>query len=153
MKTEPDTFGIDDLERVNVEPWSGVRNYQARNTMRDHMRVGDRVLFYHSSVDPPGVAGLARIHRTGVVDLTQFDAASPYYDPTSTREAPRWICVDVVFERKLPALIPLGDLRGNRALDGMVLLARGSRLSVQPVTADQYRVVVAMAKPSRQKRT
>ncbi|MEZ4403514.1 MAG: EVE domain-containing protein [Kofleriaceae bacterium] len=145
MKSEPDAFGIDDLARVDIEPWTGVRNYQARNFMRDQMKVGDRVLFYHSNAAPPGVAGLARVHRTGVVDATQFDPDSPYHDPASTRDAPRWVCVDVKFERKLARLIPLDELRANPALDGMVLLQKGSRLSVQPVSAAHYRAVVAMA--------
>jgi len=146
MKTEPDTFGIDDLARVKLEPWSGVRNFQARNLMRDEMRVGDEVLFYHSSVAPPGVAGLARVCRTGVVDQTQFDAASPYHDPKSRREAPTWICVDVEFVEKLPRLVPLEELRGMAALADMPLLRRGMRLSVQPATADQYKRIVAAAR-------
>ncbi|MBK9036049.1 MAG: EVE domain-containing protein [Myxococcales bacterium] len=144
MKTEPDTFGIDDLERVKTEPWTGVRNYQARNFMRDQMKVGDAVLFYHSSCAPPGVAGLARVARTGVVDVTQFDPASPYYDPGSKAAEPRWICVDVAFERKLARLLPLDELRANPVLEGMPLFQRGMRLSVQPVSPAHYRAVVAM---------
>lgn len=149
MKTEPETFGIDDLARVKVEPWTGVRNYQARNFMRDQMKVGDRVLFYHSNATPPGVAGLAVVKRTGVVDATQFEPSSPYYDPASKREAPRWICVDVEFVEKLPRLIALDELRGNPALAGMVLLQKGSRLSVQPVKPEEYEAVVAMVKGTR----
>lgn len=145
MKSEPDAFGIDDLVRVKVEPWTGVRNYQARNFMRDQMRVGDRVLFYHSNATPPGVAGLARVARTGVVDATQFDPASPYYDPASRPDEPRWICVDVELERKLPRLVALDELRASPALAGMLVLARGQRLSVQPVEAAHYKAIVAMA--------
>jgi predicted RNA-binding protein with PUA-like domain len=145
MKTEPETFSIDDLARVKVEPWTGVRNYQARNLMRDQMQVGDRVLFYHSNAEPSGVAGLATIHRTGVVDETQFDPASPYHDPASRRDEPRWICVDVAFEHKLPRLIPLAELREVPALADMVLLRKGSRLSVQPVTPAEYALIVKLA--------
>jgi predicted RNA-binding protein with PUA-like domain len=148
MKTEPETFSIDDLERVKVEPWTGVRNFQARNLMRDQMQVGDAVLFYHSSCDPPGVAGLARVVRTGVVDATQFDPDSKYYDPTSKREAPKWICVDVEFVQKLPALIPLATLRATKALADMPLLRRGMRLSVQPVSPKQYEKVLALGAPT-----
>ena len=151
MKTEPDTFGIDDLARVKVEPWTGVRNYQARNFMRDQMKVGDRVLFYHSNATPPGVAGLAVVKRTGVVDATQFEPSSPYYDPGSKRDSPRWICVDVEFVEKLPRLIALDELRANPALDGMVLLQKGSRLSVQPVSPAHYKAVLAMAKKAAPK--
>jgi len=146
MKSEPDTFGIDDLVRVGVEPWTGVRNYTARNFMRDQMKVDDLALFYHSSVDPPGVVGIARIARTGVVDETQFDPASPYYDPGSKRDAPRWICVDVAFVEKLPRQVALDELRANPALAGMLVLQRGMRLCVQPVSPAHYKAIVAMAK-------
>jgi len=146
MKTEPDGFGIDDLVRVKVEPWTGVRNYMARNLMRDQMQVGDPVLFYHSSADPSGVAGLARIKTTGVVDATQFEPSSKYYDPDSKRDAPRWICVDVELVEKLPRLVALSELRATPALDGMMLLQRGARLSVQPVSAAHYDVIVAIAR-------
>jgi predicted RNA-binding protein with PUA-like domain len=144
MKSEPDAFGIADLERVKIEPWTGVRNYQARNFMRDQMQVGDDVLFYHSSCEPPGVAGLARIVRTGVVDDTQFDPRSKYHDPDSPRDEPRWICVDVEFVERFPDVIPLDVLRATPGLEDMVLLRRGSRLSVQPVSEAEYGVIVAM---------
>lgn len=146
MKSEPDAFGIDDLARVRVEPWTGVRNYQARNHMRDGMQVGDLVLFYHSNATPPGVAGLARIVRTGVVDATQFDPASTYYDPGSKRDDPRWICVDVEYVETLPRLVALDELKASAALDGMLVVQRGSRLSVQPVSAAHYQTIVAMAR-------
>jgi predicted RNA-binding protein with PUA-like domain len=146
MKSEPDAFGIADLERVRVEPWTGVRNYQARNHMRDGMKVGDAVLFYHSNAEPSGVAGLARVVRTGVVDVTQFDPESKYYDPGSTRADPRWICVDVEYVETLPRLVALDELRANPALADMLLLRRGMRLSVMPVSAAHYRAVVAMAR-------
>jgi predicted RNA-binding protein with PUA-like domain len=143
MKTEPDGFSIDDLKRVKVEPWTGVRSFQARNLMRE-MAVGDEVLFYHSSCEPPGVAGLARVVKTDVVDATQFDPDSKYYDPTSKRDDPRWTCVEVGFVKKLPALLPLSTLREQKALAKMLLLRRGMRLSVQPVTPKEYAAIVKL---------
>jgi len=142
MKTEPDAFSISDLERVGVEPWSGVRNKMARNFMRK-MQIGDRVLFYHSSTEPPGVAGLADVERTGVVDETQFDPASPYFDPTSKRESPVWDCVDVRYVSKLPHYVSLARIRADAALADMMLL-KWSRLSVMPVTDAQYQRIVAL---------
>lgn len=144
MKTEPDTFSIADLARVRVEPWTGVRNYVARNYMRA-ASVGDDVLIYHSSCEPPGVVGLARVARTGVVDETQFDPASPYYDPRSSRDKPLWDCVEVEYVETLPRQVPLDELRGERAL-GTMILFRWSRLSVQPVTPAQLAKIVAMAR-------
>jgi predicted RNA-binding protein with PUA-like domain len=143
MKTEPDTFGIADLERVRVEPWTGVRSRIARNHMRA-MQVNDAVLFYHSSCSPPGVAGVARVARTGVVDPTQFDPTSPYHDPRTTREAPTWDCVEVEYVATLPRLVSLAELKAERSLRDM-LLFRWSRLSVQPVTPAHYAKIVAMA--------
>jgi predicted RNA-binding protein with PUA-like domain len=144
MKTEPDTFSIDDLERVRVEPWTGVRNYTARNSMRDGMQVGDGVLFYHSSATPPGVAGLAVVSRTGVVDATQFEPSSPYYDPSSKRDAPRWICVDVEFVEKLPRLIAArraarqpGPRRHGPPAEGLAAVgAAGERRALQGRAGD-----------------
>src|SRR6187402_2883190 len=143
MKSEPDEFSIDDLERVRVEPWSGVRNYMARAHMRK-MRVGDEVLFHHSSVDPPGVAGLARVVRTNVLDEKQFDRESPYHDPKATRERPIWDCVDVEYVGKLPHFVSMDRLRAEPACAGMLVLKRGMRLSVQPVTPEEYAAVVAL---------
>jgi predicted RNA-binding protein with PUA-like domain len=146
MKTEPETFSIDDLARVKVEPWTGVRNFTARNLMRDQMKVGDPVLFYHSSTDPTGVAGLARVHRTGVVDATQFDPRSKYHDETADPDDPRWICVDVEFVEKFASVVRLSDLREVPALADMVLLRKGMRLSVQPVTPAEYRTIVKLGR-------
>jgi predicted RNA-binding protein with PUA-like domain len=143
MKTEPETFGIADLERVRVEPWTGVRSKFARNHMRA-MQVGDEVLFYHSSCNPPGVAGLARVVQTAIVDETQFDPASPYFDEKSTREAPIWDCVAVEYVATLPRLVALPELRAERSLKDMMLF-KWSRLSVQPVTDAHYDTIVAMA--------
>lgn len=141
MKTEPASFSIDDLKRLKRDAWSGVRNYQARNFMKE-MRVGDNVLFYHSSTQPPGIAGLAKVVAEAHPDETQFDKKSHYFDPRSTKAKPMWHCVDVGFVKKFPRLIPLEELRGIKALKGMVLLQRGSRLSVQPVTEKEFEVII-----------
>jgi predicted RNA-binding protein with PUA-like domain len=145
MKSEPEDFSITDLATVKRAAWTGVRNYQARNHMRS-MKVGDRALFYHSSAEPPGVAGLAEVTTTGVVDDTQFDKKSEYYDEASTRAQPRWDCVEIRHVETFPALVPLQALRRNPALKNMLLLKRGMRLSVQPVTADEFKTILAMAK-------
>ena len=142
MKSEPDTFGIADLERVRVEPWSGVRSVFARFHMRQ-MNVGDEVLFHHSSCNPPGVAGLARVVRTKVIDETQFDETSPYFDPKATREKPIWDCVDVEYVETFPYFVALDRIRADAPLKDMVLLKHG-RLSVQPVKEHEFQRVVAM---------
>jgi len=145
LKSEPDEFSIDALARVGKEPWSGVRNYQARNFIRDGMRVGDGVLFYHSSSTPPGVVGLAKVASTARPDPTQFDPSSDYFDPTSPVDAPRWLLVDVAFERKLARIISLDELRQHAAaLDDFALLKRGNRLSVLPVTPAQWRTILSL---------
>ena len=146
MKTEPEEFSIDTLARVGREPWSGVRNYQARNYMKE-MQVGDGVLFYHSSTAIPGIAGLAEVASAAYPDPTQFQKKSDYYDPASRLEEPRWWLVDVAFKRKLSRLIPLDELRATAdRLDDMVLLRKGSRLSVQPVTAAQWKTILSLEK-------
>ena len=146
MKTEPEGFGILDLARVKHEPWTGVRNFQARNTMRDDMHVGDDVLFYHSNAKPTGVAGLARVSKSGVVDETQFEPSSKYYDPKSKRDAPTWFCVEVEYVATFADVLTLDAMRELPGIEDMVLLRKGSRLSVQPVTADEFKRVVAAAK-------
>jgi predicted RNA-binding protein with PUA-like domain len=143
MKTEPDEFSIADLERVKIEPWSGVRNFMARFNMRA-MNVGDEVLFHHSSVDPPGVAGLARVQRTNVIDEKQFDPKSKYCDPRATREKPIWDCVDVEYVATFPHFVSMDRMRREPALADMAVLKRGMRLSVQPVTEAEYNAVVAL---------
>ena len=146
MKTEPDTFSIDDLQRVGVEPWNGVRNYQARNHMRA-MQPGDGVFLYHSSCAVPGIAGLAKVATAAYPDPTQFDKKSDYFDPKSTREEPRWSLVDVAFERKFAQPITLEDIKANAdALGGeeFALVRRGNRLSVLPVTAAQWKQLLKM---------
>jgi predicted RNA-binding protein with PUA-like domain len=143
MKSEPEQFGIADLERVKVEPWTGVRSYFARAHMRA-MSVGDAALFHHSGTHPPGVAGLARIVRTGVVDETQFDPDSKYYDPKAAREQPIWDCVEVEYVATLPHFVAMDRIRAEPDLADMLLLRRGMRLSVQPVTEAEYRAIVAL---------
>jgi predicted RNA-binding protein with PUA-like domain len=141
MKSEPAQFGIADLARVNTEPWTGVRSFFARAHMRA-MSVGDEVLFHHSSATPPGVAGLARVVRTHVIDETQFDPKSPYHDPRATRDQPIWDCVEVEYVATLPHFVSMERLRADPRLADMVLLqGRGIRLSVQPVTEVEYQVV------------
>jgi len=142
MKSEPDEFSIDDLVRAPAQttPWFGVRNYQARNFMRDAMRMGDGVLFYHSSCAVPGIAGLAAVASGPHPDETQFDPKSPYFDPKATRENPRWILVDVKLVRKT-RLLPLEELRSVPALADMVVLRRGNRLSITPVTAAEWKTI------------
>ncbi|UWX03805.1 EVE domain-containing protein [Pseudoxanthomonas sp. NC8] len=146
MKSEPDAFSIDDLQRVGTEPWNGVRNYQARNFMRDGMKVDDGVLFYHSNAKVPGIAGTARVASAAYPDATQFDPASPYHDPKATREQPRWFLVDVAFERKLSRTIALDEIKQHADALGEAfpLVARGSRLSVFPVTAAQWKLLLSL---------
>lgn len=143
MKSEPDQFGIADLARVKIEPWTGVRSYFARAHMRA-MAVGDAVLFHHSNATPPGVAGLARVVKIGVIDETQFDPKSPYHDPKATRETPIWDCVEVEYVGTLPYFVPLDRIRAEASLATMLLLQRGQRLSVQPVTQAEYETIVAI---------
>lgn len=142
MKSEPDTFGIDDLKKRGTEPWSGVRNYQARNFMKDEMSVGDGVFFYHSSCPEPGIAGLAEVASKPYVDKSQFDPASPYFDPKSKKEAPRWVNVDVRATKKT-RLVPLEELRRHKALAKMVTLRPGNRLSITPVTEAEWKYIRA----------
>ena len=143
MKSEPDEVSIDDLARAPRQtlPWTGVRNYQARNFMRDGMQPGDGVLFYHSSCPEPGVAGLACIASCTAPDTTQFDATSPYFDAKSKPDAPRWLQIDVKLERKT-RLLSLADMRETPDLASMLVLKRGNRLSITPVTATECQAVV-----------
>ena len=146
MKSEPDAFSIDDLARVGTEPWTGVRNYQARNYMRNGMRPGDGVLFYHSNCTPPGIVGTATVASTPYPDPTQFDRDSHYFDPKATQEEPRWFLVDVAFERKLDRIISLDEIRGHADELGeeFALIKRGSRLSVMPVSAAQWKLLLSL---------
>ena len=146
MKSEPDEFSIDDLVAApnKATPWFGVRNYQARNFMRDDMRVGDRAFFYHSSCPEPGIAGIVEISRLAYPDATQFDPKSDYYDPKSTLDAPRWVNVDVKLVRKTP-LVSVQTLRETRGLQDMVTLRRGNRLSITPVTPAEWKIIERLA--------
>jgi predicted RNA-binding protein with PUA-like domain len=145
MKSEPSECSIDDLASAPAQtvPWFGVRNYQARNFMRDEMRVGDGVLFYHSSCPEPGVTGIAKVSSAPYADETQFDAKSHYFDPKSTREAPRWQLVDVKLVRKT-RLLPLAEMRAAPGLASMRLLQRGNRLSITPLTKQEWDAVLAL---------
>lgn len=144
MKSEPDTFSIDDLAKVGTEPWSGVRNFQARNFMRQ-MAVGDKVFFYHSSCAVPGVVGIATVASEAHPDPTQFQRKSDYFDEKSTREQPRWDLVDVAFERKLGRTITLDEIRQHDdELGDFALTRRGNRLSVLPVTPAQWKRILAL---------
>ena len=142
MKSEPDECSIDDVLAAPGQktPWSGVRNYQARNFMRDEMRLGDGVLFYHSSCEEPGIAGLAEVASAPYLDASQFDRRSDYYDPKSKRESPRWMNVDVRALKKT-RLVPLGEIRRHKALAKMILLRPGNRLSITPVSAAEWKYI------------
>ena len=146
MKSEPDELAIDDLARVSKKttPWFGVRNYQARNFMRDDMRVGDLAFFYHSSCPEPGIAGIVEVSRLAYPDATQFDPESAYFDAKASRDVPRWFNVDVKLVRKT-RLVTLPELRAARGLEDMVILRRGNRLSITPVTPAEWKIVDKMA--------
>ena len=145
MKSEPEEASILDLEHAGTLPWTGVRNYQARNFMRDDMRLGDGVLFYHSSCPEPGIAGLAEVCSPAYPDATQFDAKSPYYDPKSKPEAPRWLHVDVRW-RETTRLLSLKEMREAPELAGMQVMQRGNRLSITPVSPAEWRAVLKRLK-------
>jgi predicted RNA-binding protein with PUA-like domain len=146
MKSEPDVFGIDHLrERPDQrEPWDGVRNYQARNMLRDEMAVGDSVFFYHSNCDEPGIVGIAEVVRAGYPDSTAWNPESKYHDPKSTPENPRWFMVDVQFRRKFRRTITLSELKEHPALAGMPLLRKGNRLSVMPVSPEAWAYILGL---------
>ncbi|MDE0096104.1 MAG: EVE domain-containing protein [Gammaproteobacteria bacterium] len=144
MKSEPDVFSIDDLKRVRVEPWDGIRNYQARNFMRDEMRIGDQAFFYHSNCDEPGIVGIMKVASKPYPDHTQFEPDSRYHDPKSDPDNPRWILVDVRFVRKLKRTVTLAEMRREPELEGMRLLMRGNRLSVMPVDKTHWDHILGM---------
>ncbi|MEM7196084.1 MAG: EVE domain-containing protein [Pseudomonadota bacterium] len=141
MKSEPDAFSIDDMKAAKIEPWDGIRNYQARNFMRDSMSVGDRVFFYHSSCAEPGIVGEVVVHSEPYPDHTAFDPSAKYFDSKSDPDNPRWIMVDVKFTRKYRSPVSLASLKAEPALSGMQLLKRGNRLSIMPVEADHWNFI------------
>lgn len=145
MKSEPSVYSIDDLERDGVTSWEGVRNYEARNSMRDGMHKGDLVLFYHSNASPPGVAGIARVAREAYPDPSAWNKHSPYFDARSTRDKPQWVMVDLEFVERFAQLVSLDQLKAAPQLDGMAVTRRGQRLSVQPVSAAHFRYVCKLA--------
>lgn len=146
MKSEPGAYSIDDLESDGITPWDGIRNYQARNFMRDQFCVGDAVLFYHSNANPPGVVGVARVASTPYPDHTALDKKSAYHDPRATKKDPIWIMVDVAFKSKFPRLVPLEEMRREPKLSDMLLIKKGVRLSIQPVTKRQFDTICRMSK-------
>jgi predicted RNA-binding protein with PUA-like domain len=145
MKSEPESYSIDDLKRDKRAAWEGVRNFQARNFMRDGMKVGDLVLFYHSGGDEPGIAGVARVCSKPHPDLTALDKRSEYFDPKATKDNPIWMMVDIAFVRKFARLVTLKELRADKRLKSMPLLKPGQRLSVQPVSGAHFAIVQELA--------
>lgn len=146
FKSEPETFGIGHLEKCKdqTEPWNGVRNYQVRNMLRDEIKVGDMAFFYHSNCHPPGIAGIVRIVKSGYPDDAAWDVSSEYYDPKSTPQSPRWYMVDVKLVERFKHLISLAELKQNPALENMLILRAGNRLSITPVTASEWKAILKM---------
>ena len=138
MKSEPDVYSIDTLKKEKKSLWDGIRNYQARNFMINDMEVGDQVLFYHSNAKPPGVAGLAVVSKEAQVDPTQFDKKSKYFDAKSSKENPRWKCVEVKYKKKFKSYISLDQIRETKSLTDMMVIKKGARLSIQPVTKKEF---------------
>jgi predicted RNA-binding protein with PUA-like domain len=146
LKCEPEAYSIDDLERDGTATWEGVRNFQARNTMRDDMKVGDGVLFYASNAEPSGVTGLAEVSREGYPDPYAFQKGHKYFDPKSDPDNPTWYMVDVRFVEKFPEIVPLAELKETKGLAKMVVTQKGSRLSVQPVTRKEHEIVLKLGR-------
>lgn len=149
MKSEPSVYSIDDLERDGREPWDGIRNYQARNMMRDDMKVGDEVFFYHSNCKVPGIVGIARVASAPYPDPTQFDKRSHYHDPKSSKDDPRWILVDVAFVRKLARTVSISELRAQKGLDGLILTRKGNRLSIMPLLKKHWNKILALERSDK----
>ncbi len=145
MKSEPDVYSISKLEQDGTTGWEGVRNYQARNFMRDEMKEGDLVLFYHSNAEPSGVAGVAKVHGAPVPDPSQFDKKSDYYDAGSAKDEPRWMMARLAFVERFAKVVPLEVMKADQSLEGMPVLAKGQRLSVQPVSPAHFARVLKLA--------
>jgi len=146
FKSEPEAYSIDDLQKEKKTFWDGVRNYQARNFLRDEIKVGDQVLFYHSNTEPMGIVGVAEVVKDGYPDHTAFDPKSHHFDPKSKKENPSWYMVDIKFVRKFSSLLTLDEMKENKKLQSMRLLQRGNRLSVMPVTKEAFETVAASRK-------
>jgi predicted RNA-binding protein with PUA-like domain len=145
MKTEPNVYSINDLKKDKKALWDGVRNYQARNFMRDEMKVGDQVLIYHSNSDPSAVVGVAEVTKTAQVDPEAFNKKSPYFDPKSQKDNPRWFCVEVKYKKTLKKPISLEELKNQKSLSEMLLIQKGQRLSIQPCTPKEFDTVCKLA--------
>jgi predicted RNA-binding protein with PUA-like domain len=146
FKSEPETFSIDHLRacRNSTEHWDGVRNYQARNMLRDEVKQGDEVLFYHSNCSPPGIVGIAKVVKAGYPDFTAWDPRSDHFDPKTDPDKPRWFMVDVKFVRKFKRMITLDELKQNPKLESMLILRNGNRLSITPITASDCKAILKM---------
>jgi len=144
MKSEPDVYSIDDLERDGREMWDSIRNYQARNMMRDDMRIGDKIFFYHSNCKEPGIVGIMKVASKPYPDPVQFDKKSNYYDPKSSKDDPRWILVDVEYVRTLARPITLAEIKAHPGLDDMILTRRGNRLSIMPVSKQHWDLILTL---------
>jgi predicted RNA-binding protein with PUA-like domain len=148
MKSEPDAYSIDDLKRDKTGRWDGVRNYQVRNMMRDDMHKGEKAFFYHSSCKEPGIAGIMTISRNAYPDPSAWDQSSKYYDPKSSEANPRWLMVDVTYERKFPRIISLRELKQHEQLTNMLILRPGNRLSVTPITEKEWEFILQLVRPA-----
>jgi len=146
LKSEPGAYSIEDLKKDKTTFWDGVRNYQARNMLRDDIKKGDRVFFYHSNAKPPAIVGVARVVRDGYPDHTQFEQGHPKFDPKTSPDNPRWYMVDIAFEKEFAEPLPIDQLRDIPELEGMELLRKGSRLSVQPVTKKEWDTIIKHAR-------
>ncbi len=144
MKSEPDVYGIDDMERDGREMWDSIRNYQARNMMRDDMKIGDEVFFYHSNCKEPGIVGITRVVSEPYPDPVQFDKKSRYFDPKSSKDNPRWILVDVEFVRKLSRTITLAEIKAEKSFEDMILTRKGNRLSIMPVETKHWQKILSL---------